>query len=86
MNRWNIPKELEEQVRARDTHCVYCGISFESTLGKHNIGSWEHILNDKKESRRKTSPAAAAPATRAKAQSFSTFGWNPNLNTLSGKA
>ena len=46
MNRWNIPKELEEQVRARDTHCIYCGISLESTPGKRSVGSWEHILNN----------------------------------------
>jgi hypothetical protein len=46
MNRWNIPKELEEEVRARDTHCVYCGVSLEPTPGKASIASWEHIVND----------------------------------------
>jgi 5-methylcytosine-specific restriction endonuclease McrA len=46
MNRWNIPKEPEEEVRARDTHCVYCGISLEPAPGKASIASWEHIIND----------------------------------------
>ncbi len=45
MNRWKIPKELEKEVRARDTHCVYCGISFGSTPGKGSLRSWEHIIN-----------------------------------------
>jgi hypothetical protein len=48
MNRWNIPKELEEDVRARDTNCVYCGILFGSTPGKGSLDSWEHIVNNAK--------------------------------------
>ncbi|HTC50275.1 MAG TPA: HNH endonuclease [Candidatus Aquilonibacter sp.] len=46
MNRWKIPGEVEKEVRARDTHCVYCGILFGSTPGKGSLDSWEHIIND----------------------------------------
>ena len=46
-NRWGIPKEVEELVKARDFACVYCGVSFQdcdsSTRSKP---SWEHIIND----------------------------------------
>ncbi|NVJ93226.1 MAG: HNH endonuclease [Methylocystaceae bacterium] len=46
-NSWNIPKWLEDEVRERDTHCVYCGVKF--TPFKENrttAASWEHIIND----------------------------------------
>lgn len=46
-NNWNIPKILEEEVRARDKTCVYCGTFF--TLIKEcrkRAASWEHIVND----------------------------------------
>lgn len=49
MNRWNIPERLEQEVLARDTACVYCGIVFSfpaSTRG--TTPSWEHIANDAK--------------------------------------
>ncbi len=42
MNRWNIPAELEQEVRQRDKSCVYCAIVF----GTANRPSWEHIVND----------------------------------------
>ena len=47
MNRWNIPEWLEQEVLARDTACVYCGIDFSlpaSTRGTKP--SWEHIANN----------------------------------------
>ncbi len=49
MNRWNIPEWLEQEVLARDTACVYCGVVF--SLPAYSRGtkpSWEHIANDAK--------------------------------------
>jgi 5-methylcytosine-specific restriction endonuclease McrA len=46
MNRWNIPSWLESEVIARDTHCVYCGIQFNSCGSRKSKASWEHIIND----------------------------------------
>jgi len=48
MNRWNIPRWLEDEVRARDTACVYCGVVFGSKAGHGSRASWEHIINDAK--------------------------------------
>lgn len=47
MNRWGIPNEVEFNVKARDTKCVYCAIEF-STTGQSRCSkpSWEHIVND----------------------------------------
>ncbi|TDQ16249.1 hypothetical protein DFQ04_2361 [Algoriphagus boseongensis] len=46
-NRWGIPKEVEELVKARDLNCVYCGVSFEKSNGLTKTNpSWEHIIND----------------------------------------
>lgn len=46
-NNWNIPADLEGEIRKRDKACVYCGNEFlshkEST--KASV-SWEHIIND----------------------------------------
>jgi hypothetical protein len=47
VNRWNIPDWLEQEVLARDTACVYCGVDF--LLPAQTRGtkpSWEHIIND----------------------------------------
>ncbi len=46
MNRWNIPKWLEAEVRRRDTACIYCGVVFGSVDGHGSRPSWEHIVND----------------------------------------
>ena len=49
MNRWNIPPQLEAEVLARDTCCVYCGVHFHLDLPALMRGarpSWEHIIND----------------------------------------
>jgi hypothetical protein len=49
MNRWNIPRWLEEEVTARDTQCVYCGVSFIGrAASRGERPSWEHIVNDAK--------------------------------------
>ncbi|HQS22981.1 MAG: HNH endonuclease [Sphingobacteriia bacterium 24-36-13] len=46
-NRWGIPKHIEEIVKARDTNCVYCGVSFLNTNYTHKTRpTWEHIIND----------------------------------------
>ncbi|MFM7843713.1 MAG: HNH endonuclease [Planctomycetota bacterium] len=47
MNRWNIPRWLEDEVIARDRQCVYCGITFDGKPTKRGQSpSWEHIVND----------------------------------------
>jgi len=47
MNRWNIPDWLEREVIKRDTHCVYCGVEFNTaTQTRKSKPSWEHIVND----------------------------------------
>jgi 5-methylcytosine-specific restriction endonuclease McrA len=47
MNRWNIPAELEAEVMARDTCCIYCGVDFTPAgQGRGRRASWEHIVND----------------------------------------
>ena len=49
MNRWNIPDWLEQEVRARDTSCIYCGVVFGSNPESRRVrASWEHIINDAK--------------------------------------
>jgi hypothetical protein len=46
-NNWNIPDWLEQEVRARDKACVYCGVKFTSAkLSRRSAASWEHIIND----------------------------------------
>ena len=48
-NNWNIPSWLEIEVRARDKHCVYCGVEFTpAKISKRTAASWEHIINDAK--------------------------------------
>ena len=50
MNRWGIPVRLEEEVRARDKTCVYCGVQMvEKRLpggSRRTVATWEHIIND----------------------------------------
>lgn len=46
-NRWGIPQDIEKLVKARDSNCVYCGVSFkENQEDRKNKPSWEHIVND----------------------------------------
>lgn len=46
-NNWNIPNWLEEEVRERDTNCVYCRVVFTPFLvSRKTAVSWEHIIND----------------------------------------
>lgn len=50
MNRWNILKKLEEEIRDRDKSCVYCGISMITSAPRgatrKAVATWEHIIND----------------------------------------
>jgi len=50
MNRWGIPKWLEEEVKARDKTCVYCGVQLREVVpcggSRKNMVTWEHIIND----------------------------------------
>jgi hypothetical protein len=50
MNRWGIPKWLEEEVRERDKTCVYCGIKLVDKVPRNgsrkSMATWEHIIND----------------------------------------
>jgi hypothetical protein len=46
-NRWNIPADLEREIRLRDSDCVYCRVAFVSPPVKRSTTpSWEHIVND----------------------------------------
>jgi hypothetical protein len=50
MNKWGIPDWLEVEVRARDTHCVYCGVRMLEKIPRYGprkaVATWEHIIND----------------------------------------
>ena len=50
MNRWGIPSWLEEEVKARDKICVYCGVQMVEKApqgsSRRNVATWEHIIND----------------------------------------
>ena len=47
MNRWNVPVWLEQEVLARDTSCVYCGVDFSLPASSRGTRPcWEHIVND----------------------------------------
>ena len=49
MNRWNIPDWLENEVRARDTSCIYCRTVFKNNpKTRRDRASWEHIINNAK--------------------------------------
>ena len=50
MNLWNIPKILEEEIRAGDKACAYCGVSIIKSASRGEsrkaVATWEHIIND----------------------------------------
>ena len=47
MNRWKIPRSLEQEVIERDRQCVYCGVEFvPGSEIRRSLPSWEHIIND----------------------------------------
>jgi len=50
VNRWGIPAWLEEELRARDKTCVYCGVQMIEKMPKggsrRTVATWEHIIND----------------------------------------
>ena len=50
MNNWNIPDWLENEVRARDKKCIYCGVKMLEKMPargpRKTVATWEHIIND----------------------------------------
>jgi 5-methylcytosine-specific restriction endonuclease McrA len=50
MNRWSLPDWLEEEVKARDQTCVYCGVRMIEQMpirgSRKAVATWEHIIND----------------------------------------
>lgn len=50
MNRWGIPKGLEEEIVTRDKTCVYCGVLLLEKAPRNgsrkHMATWEHIIND----------------------------------------
>ena len=50
MNIWNIPRSLEDEVRARDKMCIYCGVEMLQKVprgsSRKSAATWEHIIND----------------------------------------
>jgi len=52
MNRWGIPRALEEEIRLRDKACVYCGVPLLEKISRNgsrkHVATWEHIINDAK--------------------------------------
>jgi hypothetical protein len=50
MNIWRIPDWLENEVRARDKTCVYCGVEMVQKVPRGSprkaMATWEHIIND----------------------------------------
>ena len=45
MNKRNIPLQLEQEIRMRDTQCIYCSVTYDSS-NKKTQATWEHIIND----------------------------------------
>jgi 5-methylcytosine-specific restriction endonuclease McrA len=52
MNRWGVPKAVEDYVRKRDSHCIYCGVrlleSPPANGSRSCLATWEHIVNDER--------------------------------------
>jgi hypothetical protein len=50
MNRWGIPNWLEDEVKARDKSCVYCGVRLVEQMPprgpRKTAATWKHIIND----------------------------------------
>ncbi len=50
MNRWGIPNWLDEDVRARDKTCVYCGVQMIQKApqrgSRRAVATWEHVINN----------------------------------------
>lgn len=44
-NRFGIPAEIEQRIRARDTRCVYCGREF-ARDSRRNMPTIEHLNED----------------------------------------
>ena len=79
-NNWNIPLNLEKEIRERDKVCVYCGINFTSTkISKKTASSWEHIINDAKIITRENIALCCCSCNASKGQKNFQFGLNQNI-------
>lgn len=79
-NNWNIPLNLEKEIRERDKVCVYCGINFTSAkISKKTAASWEHIINDAKIITRENIALCCCSCNASKGQKNFQFGLNPNI-------
>ena len=70
MNIWVIPDWLEQEVRARDKNCVYCGIEMIQNLprghSRKNAATWEHIINDARIVTRENIALCCSPCNSSK--------------------
>jgi 5-methylcytosine-specific restriction endonuclease McrA len=70
MNRWGIPKWLEEEVKKRDRTCVYCSIKLIDSTPRNGtrkaLATWEHIINDAKIVNRKNIARCCASCNSSK--------------------
>lgn len=72
MNLWNIPDWLENEVRARDKTCVYCGVEMLHNVPRgrtrKNAATWEHIINDAKNVTRENIALCCSACNSSKGQ------------------
>ncbi len=70
MNRWGIPKLLEDEIKARDKSCVYCGVKLFEVILPGSSGkakaTWEHIINDARIVTRDNIAQCCAPCNSSK--------------------
>ena len=79
-NNWNIPLNLEKEIRERDKVCVYCGVNFTSAkISKKTAASWEHIINDAKIITRENIALCCCSYNASKGQNNFQFGLNQNI-------
>jgi len=72
MNIWGIPDWLENEVRARDKKCVYCGIEMFQKMPRGSprkaAATWEHIINDARIITRENIALCCSPCNSSKGQ------------------
>ena len=72
MNIWGIPDWLENEVRARDKKCVYCGIEMFQKMPRGSprkaAATWEHIINDARIITRENVALCCSPCNSSKGQ------------------
>ena len=72
MNIWGIPDWLENEVRARDKKCVYCGVEMLQKMPRGSprkaAATWEHIINDARIITRENIALCCSPCNSSKGQ------------------